>query len=303
MSTLVSVVIPTHNRADLLPRAVESVLNQTYSNLEVIVVSDGSTDATEDIVKRYSNSDSRVRFIGYSPAKGGNVARNTGIEASKGDYIAFLDDDDEWLPEKLQKQVNLLDNNDAIGLVYTGAHIIYVKEKVEYNSTSKERGNLKTRILIDNCIGTTSTVVLRKSVLSQSGIFDESLNALQDYDLWIRIAQHSEIEVVPEPLINYYNYRGEKQVSAVTQKYIDAFEYINRKYEKELNALNEQEICQKLVEQNFLLANKAMRNGEAKVSRNYLKSILRQRFSKKAFLYYYLSFTSYKLVLKVRSLF
>ena len=117
MNELVSVVIPTHNRADLLPRAIDSVLNQTYSNFEIIVVSDGSTDNTEEVVKSYSDKDSRIRFIGYSPARGGNIARNTGIEAAKGEYVAFLDDDDEWMPEKLKKQIKVMESNPDIGLV------------------------------------------------------------------------------------------------------------------------------------------------------------------------------------------
>ena len=302
MGKLVSVVIPTHNRVELLPRAIESVLKQTYADLEIIVVSDGSTDNTEEVVKKYTDSDSRVKYIGYSPARGGNVARNIGIEASQGEYVAFLDDDDEWLPEKLDRQIDLLEKDVNVGLVYTGVRIIYVNENIEYNSMSKERGDLKKTILIDNCVGTTSTVVLRKSILKKSGMFDDKLKALQDFDLWIRIAQHSKVDVVSEPMINYYNYLGAKQVSAVTQKYIDAFKYINEKYEKQMRILSEDEMRQKQTEENFLLANKAMRNGEAKLARVYLKKIMKVGFSKKAVVYYFLSFLSYKTVLKVRSM-
>lgn len=137
MSNLVSVVIPTHNRADLLPRAINSVLKQTYTNIEVIIVSDGSTDNTRDVVDSFIKNDDRVKFIEYTPSKGGNVARNKGIEASTGEYIAFLDDDDEWLLEKLKKQVEIIESDKEIGLVYTGSRIIYVNEKVEYNSGLK----------------------------------------------------------------------------------------------------------------------------------------------------------------------
>lgn len=302
MSELVSVVIPTHNRADLLPRAIESVLKQTYNNIEIIVVSDGSTDNTKEIVNAYSCKDQRVKFIEYFPACGGNIARNTGIEAAGGAYIAFLDDDDEWLQTKLEKQVKLLEQDANIGLVYTGVHIIYVNENVEYNSLSKVCGDLKKRILIDNCVGTTSTVMLKKEVLQKSGMFDVNLKALQDYDLWIRVAQHADIAVVPEPMINYYNYLGKKQISAVTQKYVEAVEYINIKYKVQMAELNPSEQLLKQIEENFLLANKAMRNGEAKLARHYLKKILKLRFSKKAFAYYLLSFASYRSVLKLRSL-
>lgn len=300
MSKLISVVIPTHNRADLLPRAINSVLNQTYIDFEIIVVSDGSTDNTSEIVNGFTKADDRVKFIEYAPAKGGNVARNTGIDAAKGEYIAFLDDDDEWLPEKLQKQIEIVEADEKIGLVYTGVHIIYVNEKVEYNSLSKEAGDLSKRILIDNCVGTTSTVLLRKSVLEKSGIFDVELGALQDFDLWIRVCQHSNVGVVSEPMINYYNYLGKKQVSAVTKKYIDAFAYINEKYKAQMRSLDEKELHEKQTAEDFLLANKAMRNSKAKLARQYLSKILKSGFSKKAFAYYLLSFTSYKTVLKMR---
>lgn len=299
---MISVVIPTHNRVDLLPRAIESVLKQTYSDFEIIIVSDGSTDNTEAVVKKYIEKDSRIKFIGYSPAKGGNIARNTGIKAAQGDYIAFLDDDDEWLPKKLEKQLSVFEKSSKIGLVYTGVHIIYVNEGIEYNSLSKEDGDLSKRILIDNCIGTTSTVMVKKNVLSKSGGFDIKLKALQDFDLWIRICQSVEIGFVDEPLINYYNYSGSKQISALTQKYIEAFEYINHKYSELFSKQDNKSQEKKWIEENFLLANKAMRNGEAKLSRLYLKNILNKTISKKALAYYLLSFTSYKFILKTRSI-
>ncbi len=107
MNPTVSVIIPTYNRANLVSRAIKSVLNQTYQDFEIIVVDDCSEDNTEEIVKSFN--DSRIRYIKHKKNKGGSAARNTGIKRARGKYIAFLDDDDEWLPSKLEKQIMLFE--------------------------------------------------------------------------------------------------------------------------------------------------------------------------------------------------
>ena len=300
-SPLVSCVIPTHNRADLLPRAISSNQNQTYKNLEIIIVSDGSTDNTKNIVADIAKNDNRIKFFENILAQGGNVARNTGIELSEGEYVAFLDDDDEWLPEKIEKQLAIMESDESVGLVYTGVHIIYVNEKSEYNSKAREVGNLNKRILLDNCVGTTSTVMVRKDILKKTGVFDVELKALQDYDLWIRICQCCNVGMVCEEMINYYNYTGTAQVSALTKKYEESFAYINKKYENLFSMLSEDEASQKKNNETSLLINKAMRNGDKKLARFYAKKALGMSFSKKNIAYYLLSFFKYKTVLKIRS--
>lgn len=300
-SPLVSCVIPTHNRADLLPRAISSIQNQTYKNLEIIIVSDGSTDNTKNIVDDIAKNDNRIKFFENIPAQGGNVARNTGIELSEGEYVAFLDDDDEWLPEKIERQLEIMESDESIGFVYTGVHIIYVNEKSEYNSKAREIGNLNKRILLDNCVGTTSTVMVRKDIFKKAGVFDVELKALQDYDLWIRICQHCNVGMVCDEMINYYNYTGTAQVSALTKKYEESFAYINKKYEDLFSSLSEDEALLKKNNETVLLINKAMRNGDKKLARSYAKKALGISFSKKNMVYYLLSFFKYKTVLKIRS--
>lgn len=296
---LVSCVIPTHNRVDLLPRALESVLNQTYANIEVIVVSDGSTDNTNEIMNLYCESDKRIKFINYFPARGGNIARNTGIEKSNGEYIAFLDDDDEWMPDKIEKQIRMMKDKN-VGLVYTGVRIIYVNEDVAYSFMGKEEGNLSEKIMLDNCIGTTSTVMIRKALLNSVGMFDVNLRALQDYDLWIRLCQVCNVAVVREQLINYYNYTGNLQVSSSTKKYLNSFNYINNKYEVLFNNLSAEKKCLKQKNEYILLANKSMRNGNKGMARKYLKKALRITVTVDALAYWILSFTSFKTILKLR---
>ena len=299
---MISVVIPTHNRADLLPRAIKSVQNQTWTDLEIVVVSDGSEDDTKAVVEALAKDDDRIRFIEYFPAKGGNVARNTGIENAAGEYVAFLDDDDEFMPEKLEKQMAVMESDREIGLVYTGVRVIYVNEDVEYASVPKAEGDLSTEILLDNIIGTTSTVMARKEILLAAGQFDVQLRALQDFDLWIRVCQLCKVGFVRGEMIRYYNYTGTKQVSALTDKYIESFAYINNKYAEKMEALPADKKHEKKYNEDMLLGNKAMRNGDGKLARRFIKAALKEQRGKKALAYYLLSFTNFKTVLKLRSI-
>ena len=186
---MISVVIPTHNRVDLLPRAIRSVQNQTYKDIEIIVVSDGSTDGTDNLMEELSKKDPRIKYISYHPGHNGNYARNQGIMAAHGEYVAFLDDDDEWLPSKLEEQLKIMESDPEIGLVYTGTHSVYVDDGIEYDSYPIYQGDMSKQILYSNYIGSTTTVMLRRQIFEKSGLFDEELPAIQDYDLWIRVCQ------------------------------------------------------------------------------------------------------------------
>lgn len=296
---MVSVVIPTHNRVDLLPRAIDSVLNQTYKDLEVIVVSDGSIDNTDVLMQKYDRN-GRVRYINYTPAKGGNYARNTGINAAKGEYVAFLDDDDEWLPMKIERQVALMEADNEVGLVYTGIKCIYVNEGISYSFMPTLRGDLSKKILFRNYIGSTSSVMLRRS-LCRACRFDENLQARQDFDLWIKVLQGCKADVVSEPMVNYYNYRNQTQVSSSTAKYIQATDYINKKYSDLFKKLTPQEFRQKQVNDILLLGNKAMRNNSPKEARKFFCKALRLRPSVSPLASWVLSFFGYKNMLRLRS--
>jgi glycosyltransferase involved in cell wall biosynthesis len=200
----VSVIIPTHNRADFLRGALSSVLNQTYQNFEIIVVDDASTDDTAKVVAAFN--DERIRFLQHENNRGGSAARNTGILASQCDYIAFLDDDDEWLPDKLRKQIEVLVAcPQEVGGVCTGClDVDKANGKVIRQRIPTKRGNISRELLIENCIGGTSSMLLRKVCLQQVGLFDESLPRSQDYDLWIRISREFLFECIQEPLFKYH---------------------------------------------------------------------------------------------------
>ena len=197
----VSVIIPTYNRAHLVGRAIRSVLNQTYQDFELIVVDDGSTDNTEEVVKGFN--DDRIRYICHDENKGGSAARNTGIKIALGEYIAFLDSDDEWLPEKLRRQIGTLQklSKEWAG-VCTGFWLIDGGSVIKY--TPPLPRNLFTELLSRCFLYSGSTLLIRKVLLDEIGGFDEALPRHQDWDLLLRISKTHKLAVIREPLVRIY---------------------------------------------------------------------------------------------------
>ena len=188
MKPLVSAIIVTHNRLPLLEKAADSVLKQTWQNLELIVVDDGSTDGTRERMEQLS---ARLGFtyIRNTDGLGGNHVRNIGILQASGKYIALLDDDDEWLPEKTEKQVRLLEAHPEIGVVSCGRIGISENgQQTPEDPFTLPEGDL-SRIIFTDLHFTTSRLMFRKDLLETAGLFDESLKAWQDYELMLRLCQ------------------------------------------------------------------------------------------------------------------
>lgn len=198
----VSVVIPAYNREAVIGRAIDSVLSQSYQDFEIIVVDDASTDSTVTIVESYS--DSRIRCMRHKENRFAGAARNTGITAATGEYIAFLDSDDEWLPEKLELQVNVLESRDeSWGCLYSGARIF----KLGYNPVdyrASREGSLVKDLLMSKFVIWTPTFIFRRQCLERVGLFDESLIRAQDRDFYIRMLGTYKIASVSEPTVNIY---------------------------------------------------------------------------------------------------
>jgi glycosyltransferase involved in cell wall biosynthesis len=203
---LVSVVIPTYNTSNFLIKAIQSVINQTYKNWELIIVDDGSTDQTRQIVEEFQKKDSRIKYF-FQNNKGQGAARNLGIKNASGNYIAFLDSDDEFFENKLERVISYFEKDKNIGFIYTDAIIIgdYLYKKRRSEIVTPYSGKIYTKLLFNNFI-TTSTVVVKREVLQNCGLFDESnfLRNFEDYDLWLRIAKKYKIEYIPEVLVKYY---------------------------------------------------------------------------------------------------
>lgn len=197
----VSVVIPTYNRVDLLPRAIDSALAQDHPDFEVIVVDDASTDATAERVAGYR--DGRLRYLRQPVNRGVAAARNRGIAAATGSLVAFLDSDDAWLPGKLSRQAAAFAaGGDRVGLVYTGVETV-ASDGRRHVDIASVRGDLHAPLLLRNLLVGGSCAMVRAAVFDTVGGFDEDLPAIEDYDLWVRIARFYDVEAVPEPLVRY----------------------------------------------------------------------------------------------------
>ena len=224
----VSVIIPTHNRAALLGNAIQSVLDQTFEDFELLVVDDGSEDHPEQVVRSFS--DPRVRFIRHPVARGGGAARNTGIQNTHGPFVAFLDDDDAWYPEKLDLQVALLEKGARkLALVYGGYDIGDASgAQLTGTKTPIARGNLRHQLLSSNVIGGTSLILVRRAALEHIGGFDENLPSFQDHDLYLRLSEHYKFDFVPNPLLRYH--RHEIQIWKNPVALLKGLELMRKKY-------------------------------------------------------------------------
>jgi glycosyltransferase involved in cell wall biosynthesis len=201
----VSVIIPTFNRALLIMRAIKSVLDQTYQDFEVIVVDDGSSDETQKVLR--SLKDERIRYFRHEKNLGASAARNTGIRAAKGSYIAFQDSDDIWLPEKLEAQMKVFEGAEPkLGLVYTGTWLIYGDRKtyIPFSYGVQKEGNVHRELLKSNFVCNPS-VVVRKECFEKVGMFDEALHRLQDWEFFIRLSRYYDFKYVNKPLVVAYN--------------------------------------------------------------------------------------------------
>lgn len=202
----VSVILPTYNRANCIERAVDSVLSQTYPYWELLVVDDGSTDNTEEIIASYAASDHRVRYYRQPSNRGVSAARNEGVRQALYEYIAFQDSDDVWHEDKLEKQMRILAENPHVGLVYCamqgtrqdGSAVLIPDRTVERTLLC---GNLYKLLLQGNVIGAPAAV-MRRECARQCGGFDETLSCLEDWELFLRIAKMYEIGYVDEPLVD-----------------------------------------------------------------------------------------------------
>ncbi|MDZ7263035.1 MAG: glycosyltransferase, partial [candidate division KSB1 bacterium] len=194
---LVSVIIPTYNRAAWLEGAIESILDQSYSNFEILVIDDGSTDDTPGIAARYGET---VRYISQ-PNRGPAAARNLGVKYATGHYIAFLDSDDRWRKHKLFQQVALMVSDPSIKICYTDEIWIRRGRRVNQRKIHRKYSGWIYQRCLPLCIISPSSVMIHRDLFSEVGGFDENLPVCEDYDLWLRISCTYPIAFIDQPLI------------------------------------------------------------------------------------------------------
>lgn len=255
---LVSVIIPTYKRPDTLDRAIKSVLNQTYQNIEVVVVDDNNPDSegrflTIEKMNEFATN-SKVIYIKHEKNKNGSAARNTGARVSQGKYLAFLDDDDEFLPPKIAMQVEKMESlSNDWAACYTCSYDEFNGER-KLSKTESREGNLFIEALKRNFkSGAGSNLLVRKTVFDELGGFDESFIRNQDYEIVVKIFTKYKIAYIDQPGLVIHAHVGSKSVDydKVTEQFINSFKkYIDRlplKEQKDVyKTLNEQRYLYKL---------------------------------------------------------
>lgn len=256
----VSVVIPTHKRPALLKRAIQSVLDQTLQPMEIIIVDDASCAESEAIVKGFSND--LLRYIHNEDGQGASSSRNLGVRSANGDFIAFLDDDDAFYPEKIEIVGEEIKANTNTHVFYHPARINMVNEKVFYYTKpcSLDFHGFE-QMLISNKVGGTPMIIASREALINAGLFDESLPALEDYELWLRLAkQNKKFTLINQPLTDCYYYTGKQSVSKILDANIAALEKIRNKYSAEYNQLTPKQIKEHQCWERKIMVHKSLLN-------------------------------------------
>ncbi|WP_051904503.1 glycosyltransferase family 2 protein [Hippea jasoniae] len=211
---MISIVIPTYKRPDFLDRLLKSIEKQTFKNFEVIVVDDNSPNYEEylPVIKKYKKIFKEFKFLRNTENKGAPYSRNRGIKEAKYDLIALVDDDDEWLPKKLEMQFEVFKNsNENLGLVYTWADAIDEKGRIVYKYRSEIEGNPRKEILKE-CFIPSPSVMVRKKAIIEAGLFDERMPSCQDWDMWTRIIMKDYSIKVVKDIVTIYHKHGRESI-------------------------------------------------------------------------------------------
>ena len=255
----VSVIIPTYNRGQFIAQAIESVLSQTFHDYEIIVVDDGSTDKTQEILKKFEGKIKSIRQENQGISK----TRNRAIKVSTGQYIAFLDSDDFWVSDKLQVQVNILDTHPQVGIVYARMPIINEQgETIGMKPAGISGRNFKELLELWGDIPT-STVMNRRDCFDKAGFFDSTLEPMEDIDMWIRISQFYDLYEIENKVLAYYR-RHEDQITKNKEKVYSGLLKINTKIYKSYPQAPRDLTRRRIVENQYLLAREYYRQGEYK---------------------------------------
>ncbi len=229
-----TVVIPTYNRPEMLKRAIGSVIEQTFGEIEIIVVDDHSTEDTALVVSSFC--DSRIRYMMNHRTKGACGARNVGVFSANGKWVAFLDDDDIWLPDKLSKQYEAIRSAKAtVGLVCSDYAIFKGEDQKPLIIKNRPSGWVADKILYGGIIGCLSSTCIRSDILRKIEGFDESFPSNQDQDLWLRVAEFSEFTHVPATLVSMYQEYRKDRIGQNAKSKLEGYIMLRNKYSGVVN--------------------------------------------------------------------
>lgn len=259
MTPQVSVIIPTYNRSQYITQALESVLGQSFRDYEMVVIDDGSTDNTQEVLKKFEG---KIRSI-RQDNQGISKTRNRGISETNGAYIAFLDSDDYWAPDKLAEQVKILDSHPKVGIVYGRMPIINERgEKIGMKPAGISGKNFKELLEVWGDIPT-STVMARRECFDKVGLFDSPLEPMEDIDMWIRIAQFYDLYEIENKALAFYR-RHEEQITKNKIKVFTGLLRINTKIYNSYPEAPRDLTVRRIVENQYLLAKENYNEGHYK---------------------------------------
>ena len=280
MKPKVSIIIPTCNRPNLIKRAINSVLKQTFQDFEIIIVDDGFKERAEKVVKNIK--DERIKYIQHEVNKGGGAARNTGIKATQGEYIAFLDDDDEWVLEKLGLQMSALENTtDDVGFCFTAVENIY-DERTERSHIPEGKDNYHNLALSSFKKFLTVTLVIKKNVFDEIGFFDENLPSHQEAELMIRVTKKFLGVGINQPLVRVNMKSEHSQVGKNYARKINGAELLIKKHFDKYKDKSE-----KLAKHYFQLGIYCRDNKEIKKARRYFLKAWKLNYKEIRYLFHF----------------
>jgi len=271
MAHKVSVIIPTYNRGHYIAQAIDSVFSQSFHDYEIIVIDDGSTDNTQEVLKKFEGKITSI----HQENQGISKTRNRAIEASHGEYIAFLDSDDYWAPEKLEIQVEILDSHPKVGIVYSRMPIInYKGETIGMKPAGVSGRNFQELLEVWGDLPT-STIMTRRECFEKAGLFDTSLVTMEDIDMWIRIARSYDLHEIEGKVLAYYRRHEDQE----TKNKLKVYEGLVKIYTKIYNTYPEapkELMIKRIVENQYTLSKENYNEGHYKNAfNNALEAIKR----------------------------
>lgn len=295
MEPLVSVIIPTYNYAKFLPEAIDSVLNQTYQDFKIIIIDDGSTDNTKEIIEGYIKKYSdKIRYF-FQRNKGCEAACNKGIRESKGVYIAILGADDTWLPEKLKMQMDLFEEFSDIGFVHTN-HTLFTKQgritNFKFGVKSRYFSGYIFPYLLRECFIRGSTIIVKKECLDDIGLFDETLG--DDYELWLRLSRKYRAGYIDKSLVMCLEHPEQVHRLDFNRTYQIVQRTIGKTLERFPEIRNDPQTIISLAYRNakihFELGYHLFCQNELRKARKEFRTSLKDKFITLTFIYYLLTF-------------
>lgn len=280
---LVSAVITTHNRIDFLKRAVRSVLNQSYDNIECIVINDASDDGTKEWLDTLTSSE--IKIVNLDKSFGGNHARNIGIKISRGYYIAFLDDDDFWLPSKIEIQMNALFSHPEVKIATCGLYKTDGKKVYITRFGDDAVASDFSKKIFEQVPAVTSSLIIWKELFERTGLFDENVKYWQEYELLIRMAQYSGFVEINSPLVIYWTGKQDKKrLTNNIDGFEKNFEYITEKHKDKIRRLSEKQINYWFINFYYDLASRYWNIGNKKMHKKALYFVWKREKTLKSFL-------------------